>query len=140
MSLSSRKKTEGIFLYSLFCPKENFQDFCFISMYSILNTLSEYICFCISKNIISHTFVACFQNCRKPKVYINNMLGVATNTQCMHKIKNWTLLKNAKQKENNKSTQKLLNIPIFSFWQSFRFTFPLVPYFTAIDWYQMISL
>ena len=56
MSWSSRKKKEGIFLYRLFCPKGIFLYLCFISMYSVLNTLSEYIYFYISKNITSYTF------------------------------------------------------------------------------------
>ena len=33
---------------------------CSFSIYSVLNKLSEYIHFYISKNIISYTFVACF--------------------------------------------------------------------------------
>ena len=39
-------------------------------MYSVLNTLSEYTYFYISKNITSYTFVACFKNRRKPSVYL----------------------------------------------------------------------
>ena len=43
------------FFYRLFCPKEFFffQHLCFISMYSVLNTLSKYTYFYISKNVIS---------------------------------------------------------------------------------------
>ena len=36
-------------------------------MYSVLNTLSEYTYFYISKNITSSTFVACFLKSSKPK-------------------------------------------------------------------------
>ena len=36
------------------------KDLCFISMYSVLNTLSEYTYLYYKKNVTSHTFVACF--------------------------------------------------------------------------------
>ena len=55
------KERRGHFLYRLFCPKEFFQQLCFISMYSVLNTLSEYKCFYISKNTISYTFFLVFK-------------------------------------------------------------------------------
>ena len=60
------KDKRGYFLYRLFCPKENlcFQHLCFISMYNVLNTLSEYTYFYISTNITSNTFLACFWNRR----------------------------------------------------------------------------
>ena len=58
------------------------QTLCPISMYSVLNKLSEYIYFyisknitlytfvaCLSKNITLYTFVACFLNPRQPSVY-----------------------------------------------------------------------
>ena len=60
MSWSSRKKKKGIFCTVNFVRKEFFQDLCFISMYSVLNTLSEYTYFYISENITSYTFVNCF--------------------------------------------------------------------------------
>ena len=41
---------------------------CFISMYTVLNTLSEYTYFYISKSITSYTFVACFYDLWKPSV------------------------------------------------------------------------
>ena len=41
-----------------FCPKEmKRKHMCFISMYSVLNTLSEYTYFYISKNITSYTYL-----------------------------------------------------------------------------------
>ena len=58
-SWSSRKKKEGIFCTVYFLQMEFFK-ICFISMYSVLNTLSEYTYFYISKNITLYTFVACF--------------------------------------------------------------------------------
>ena len=45
-----------------FVRRNFFKDLCFISMYGVLNTLSEYIHFYIWRNITSYTFVACFQN------------------------------------------------------------------------------
>ena len=36
---------------------------------SVLNTLSEYTCFYISKNSTSDTFAAFFKNRRKPSMY-----------------------------------------------------------------------
>ena len=50
------KDKRGSFLYRLFCPKEFFC-ICFILMYKVLNTLSEYTYFYISKNITSYTFL-----------------------------------------------------------------------------------
>ena len=60
MSWSSRKKKEGIFRTVYFVRKEFFfKDLCFISMYSVLNTISHYTHFHISKTL-RHTLVACF--------------------------------------------------------------------------------
>ena len=39
-----------------------------MSVCSVLNKLSKYIYFYISKSITACTFVACFQNRRKPSV------------------------------------------------------------------------
>ena len=60
MNWSSQNKKEGKFCTVYFVQRELFCDLCFISMYSALNTLSEYTYFSISKNITSYTFVACF--------------------------------------------------------------------------------
>ena len=60
MSWSFRKKKEGIFYTVYFVGREFFQDLCFISIHIVLNTLSEYVYFYISKDITSYTFVACF--------------------------------------------------------------------------------
>ena len=61
MSWSSRKKIQGIFAPFILSEENTFQDLCFISMYSVLNTLSEYTSFCISKNITSDTFLLVFK-------------------------------------------------------------------------------
>ena len=58
MSWSLQKKKRA-FLYRFFCPKNVFQHFCFIS--SVLNALSEYTYFYISKNITSFTFLCIFK-------------------------------------------------------------------------------
>ena len=42
----------------------------FLATFILLNKLSEYVYFYISENITSYTFVACFQNHRKPSVYL----------------------------------------------------------------------
>ena len=36
------------------------KDLCFISMYSVLNTLPQYTYLYYKKDITSHTFIACF--------------------------------------------------------------------------------
>ena len=41
--------------------ERNFYDMCFISVYSVLNTLSEYAYFLILKNITSHTCLPVFK-------------------------------------------------------------------------------
>ena len=62
MSWSSRKKKKGVFCTVYFARRKFFEIFNFsISMYSVLNTLSEYIYFYISKNITSYTFVFVFK-------------------------------------------------------------------------------
>ena len=61
MSWSLPKKKEGIFCTVFFFRRKFFQQLCFISMYSVLNTLSEYTYFYISKNITSYTFLLIFK-------------------------------------------------------------------------------
>ena len=73
MSRSSRKKKKGIFCTVYFVRREFFKHLCLSSMYSILDTLSEYTYFYISKKHYfihfrclflkaSNTFVAYFKN------------------------------------------------------------------------------
>ena len=64
------KEKRGLFCTVNFIWRNFFNNCVFISVYSILNTLSEYTYFYISKNITSYPFVACFKNRRKPSVYI----------------------------------------------------------------------
>ena len=60
MSWSSRKKKVGICTFIL-SDEIFFQHICFISMYSVLNTLSDYTFFYILKNITSYNFVLVFK-------------------------------------------------------------------------------
>ena len=74
MSCSSRKKKRVHFLYRLFCPKEIFFNICFLpqcihNVYlNVLNTLSEYTYFYISKKHYVIYFFACFSNRQKPSI------------------------------------------------------------------------
>ena len=61
MSWSSRKKKEGIFCTVYFVRREFFYNLCLISMYSILNTLSEYLYFYVIRNITSDALLLVFQ-------------------------------------------------------------------------------
>ena len=61
MSWSSQKKKEFIFCAVYFVRRKFFKDLCFISMYSVLNTLSDDTYFYISKNITSYTFLLVFK-------------------------------------------------------------------------------
>ena len=72
MSWSSQKKKETIFCTVYFVRREFIYDLCFISVYNVLNTLSEYTYFNISKNI--HTLLLLVSKIMKslqciPKVY-----------------------------------------------------------------------
>ena len=60
MSSKSRKKEEGIFCTVYFVQRNFFKHMCFISMYGLLNTLSEYTYFYISKKHYFIHFFACF--------------------------------------------------------------------------------
>ena len=60
-SLYKKKKKEGIFCTVYFVQKKFFWHLYFISMYSVLNTLSEYTYFYISKNITLYLFLLVFK-------------------------------------------------------------------------------
>ena len=59
MELAKEKK--GIFCTIYFVQKNFFDIFCFISMYVVLNTLSEYTYFYISKSVTLYTFLPIFK-------------------------------------------------------------------------------
>ena len=61
MSWSSQKKKERIFCIVYFVRRNFFLHLSFVSMYSVLNTLSEYTYLYISKNITSYTFLLLFK-------------------------------------------------------------------------------
>ena len=68
--VAARKRKKSVYSVTfIFSQGIFFQHFCFISMYSVLNELSEHVYFYISKIITSFTFVAFFKNCQKPSVY-----------------------------------------------------------------------
>ena len=58
MSWSSRKKKKCIFCIKF---EESFFNICDLSQNNVLNKLSEYIYFYISKNITSYTFLLAFK-------------------------------------------------------------------------------
>ena len=59
MNWSSRKRKESIFCTIYFVRRKFFLNLCFISIYSVLNTLSEYTYFYMSK-ILLHTLFCLF--------------------------------------------------------------------------------
>ena len=65
MSWSSQEKNDGIFCTVYFFRRNFFKHLCFISMYSVLNTLLEYTYFYIPENISLYTFLLVFKNRRK---------------------------------------------------------------------------
>ena len=56
MSWNSQKKKEGIFCTIYFVRKNFVEHLRFISMYSVLNTLSKYTYFYASQNFTSYYF------------------------------------------------------------------------------------
>ena len=64
------KEKKGIFCTVYFVRRKFFKHFCFISMYSALNILSEYILLPIRKHDFIH-FFACFWNRRKPQCILD---------------------------------------------------------------------
>ena len=59
----ARRRIKRAFLYRLFCLNNCFlKNWRFISVYSVLNKLSEYKYFYMSKNITSYTFLLIFKN------------------------------------------------------------------------------
>ena len=69
MSWNTQKKKEGFFVPFILSQGIFFWNLCFVSMYTVLNALSEYKHFYISKNIISYTIFLVVKICRKPSVY-----------------------------------------------------------------------
>ena len=69
MSWSSQKKNGGIFC-TVYFVQRSFLIFVFYLDYIVLNTLSEYAKFYISKNIASYTFLLVFKIIEILKRYI----------------------------------------------------------------------
>ena len=72
MSWSLQKKEEDIFCTFYFVGTNFFQHLYFISMYSVLNTLSEYTYFYISKKITLCTFLLIFKIVESLQCILNN--------------------------------------------------------------------
>ena len=70
MSWSSWKKKVGIF--------------CFISRYSVLNTLSEYTCFHISKNITSYNFLIVLEIVESSQCILKNKYTFTSYQKTCH--------------------------------------------------------
>ena len=81
MSWSSRKKKEGIFCTVYFVYRLYRNSLCFITMYIVLNTLSEYTYFYISKNITSYTFLLVFKIVESLQCILKDT--IASFTQCI---------------------------------------------------------
>ena len=58
---SSRKKKKGIFC-TIYFVRRKFFDICFILLYSVLNTISEYTYFSVSKNVTLYTALLVFKH------------------------------------------------------------------------------
>ena len=68
--VGARKRRKIAFFITFILSEECFfLHFCFVSMYSALNKLSEYIKFYLSKYITLYTFATYFWNRRKPSVH-----------------------------------------------------------------------
>ena len=92
ISWSSRKKKEGIFCTAYFVRRKFFLHLCFMSMYSVLNTLSKYTYSYISKTLI-HALFCLF-------------LKTVESLQCiLNEIKN---LQSAKITQQNDISKKIL--------------------------------
>ena len=93
MNCSSRKKKEH-FWYRLFCSNEIFQHLCFVSMYRVLNTPSEYTYFYISKKIFVHfyTFVFVLKIVESFQCILNRAVLWALNTLVIAKELKGTLM------------------------------------------------
>ena len=67
---AQKRKKSAFFVATIYyVQKIFFKYLCFISMYNVLNTLSKYTCFYISKKLCYIRFFACFQNRPKLSVY-----------------------------------------------------------------------
>ena len=70
-SCISQKKKESIFCTVYFVRTRFFLYLCFISMYIVLNKLSEYLYFHVSKNITSYTFFLVFKIAERLQCILN---------------------------------------------------------------------
>ena len=66
------KEKECIFC-NIYFARRKFFNICFISMYSVLNTFSQYICFYISKNITSLYLLLVLKTFESRKCILNKV-------------------------------------------------------------------
>ena len=94
MSWSSRKKIRAVFVLFIL-RKGFFLKLCFIAMYSVLNTLSEYTYFYISKNITSCTLLLLFKIVKSfecvLKLKYSQMVWIQNATQTKIKNKSYNM-------------------------------------------------
>ena len=83
ISWSSQKKREGIFSNVYFVRMKFFRHLRFISMYSVLNTLSEYRYFYISKSINPYTFLLVFKIVGSPQCIPKTAILKSTSEQLL---------------------------------------------------------
>ena len=86
MTWSSQKKKQGIFCTVYFVQWKPFKHLCFISMYSVLNRLSEYTYFYKSKNITSYTFLLVFKIDKSLQCILKDILSKYLIAQEFSKI------------------------------------------------------
>ena len=72
MSWKERKKIA--FFVIVILSEGNLYDMCFVSTYSVLNKLSKYIYFYISKNITSYTFLLLSKTLKSSKVFCVSLI------------------------------------------------------------------
>ena len=77
------RKKEGFYCIIIFCPRYFFLAFGFTSMYSVLNTLSEYTYFCIFENITSYTSCLFLELSKAFSVSLRASLRYILHTMCV---------------------------------------------------------
>ena len=102
MSWSLRRKKERIFCTVYSVRRKFFQDICFISMYTVLNTLSKHTYFYISKNITSYTFLLVFKIVESLQC-IPNVVNKSIKILCDKQLNNikTNFVKNKKQVQSS---------------------------------------
>ena len=69
------RKKRALFVPFILCRRNFFKNLFFISMYSVLNMLSEYSYFYISENITSYKFLLVFKIVESFQCIVNRWIG-----------------------------------------------------------------